>query len=357
MLLPRQQSSPALYGTTASPSASAAPSGSSASNDSKSALWKYAIVVILAILALSTVFRLVFLRRARKLHRLQQEHALGVRGQAYRGRGGFEDRRRFSNDSHDLREHDRGEDPLEPPPPAYDDQPLPQTERGVFPPPSQPVLSHPRTLEPRPSFVSRFSSRFKRSPSATSSILPVPSTTPGLVEPSMSTTTQPNFDRVILETTRQRNTAEILANENQTNQWRGQIAIRRALSDAGLLVGRPRATSRSQDSTQVAVVTAHEVERREREERRRLRRERRERRRRQRDLEEGVGLPVYSKNKAEGEEVLQVGEGLKEDASDSEDDSDPEEEHTTIEPPVTNPPSTSAPRNPTESSLASHPLA
>ena len=52
-----------------------------------------------------------------------------------------------------------------------------------------------------------------------------------------------------------------------------------------------------------------------------MRRERRrERRRRERERDEGLGLPVYSKKKAEGEEVLQVAEGVKEDETDSEDD-------------------------------------
>ncbi|GAA5849649.1 hypothetical protein JCM5353_006036 [Sporobolomyces roseus] len=334
MLYPRQ----ALYGTTAgassaissSISASTQNQGSSASDDkdSRSALWKYAIVVILAILALSTLFRLMFLRRARRMRQMQQE-ALGLRVAGRRGGtqwGGLqqqsEDRRRFSTDTVDLQERGYSGAPLEstePPPPAYDD------DRPTLAPLSSSIQPPPPVVQHRPSFLSRFSSRFKRTPSETST--PQTNLAPALG--GGGTTNQPPrvdpnedyFGISMRQASSTEATAQVLAEENQTNQRRGVTAIQRALSDAGLLVGRSRGLSRSESNGPRDIVNAAEAAQREREERRRVRRERRrERRRRERERDEGLGLPVYSKKKAEGEEVLQVAEGIKEDETDSEDD-------------------------------------
>ncbi|GAA5839603.1 hypothetical protein JCM3766R1_000915 [Sporobolomyces carnicolor] len=338
MLLPRQQESPALYGSTASassrttgPTSLSASSSSSSdnSNEARNALWKYAIVVILAILALSTVFRLLFIRRAR---RLQRENNLGLRHHShFRGGGGRsgahgEDRRRFSTDSLDVQER-----ALEPPPPAYEESGAPaanSTTNDPFPPPAQPLPVAP--VEARPSFISRLFSRFKRAPSTTSTP-PATAASPPANEDffalSMQQATSP----------RQAATARILAEENQSNQRRGHVAIRRALSDAGLLTGvftangRNRASSRSDGGAPTShrgvTIEAAEQAQREREERRRARRERRrERRRRERERDEGLGLPVYSKKKAEGEEVLQVADGIKEDETDSDEGEEEEDD-------------------------------
>ncbi|GAA6017340.1 hypothetical protein JCM11491_000638 [Sporobolomyces phaffii] len=305
MLLPRQQETPALYGSTLAPIAT--PSSHAASNsnsnsdsdstDARNALWKYAIVVILAILALSTVFRLLFLRRARRMHRFHQTHQLGVA--RHRGPSGAAAAHDDpgDRDSLDLDDDERRRRDREPPPPAYDDD----VEHAAFPPRAPPPLA---PVEPRPSFLSRFSSRFKQAPSA--------------VPPSATTSRQTASGTRDVGSAA---TAEVLAEENRLHRWRGDVAIRRALSDAGLVVvGRGRAGSRSSSAANERA--AVELAQRERDERRRERRERRreQRRRRREREEEGLGLPVYSKTKAKGEQVLQVADGIEDDDTDSEAD-------------------------------------
>jgi len=255
------------------------------------------------------------------MRRAQQE-ALGLRVAGRRGTtqwGGLqsEDRRRFSTDTVDLQERGYSGAPLEstePPPPAYDDD-RPTTL-------APPILQvPPPAVQHRPSFLSRFSSRFKRTPSELPT--PQPSSNPasGAAPPRNPDPNEDYFGISMRQASSPEATAQVLAEENQTNRRRGATAIQRALSDAGLLVGRSRGLSRSESNRPRDVVNAAEEAQRERDERRRVRRERRrERRRRERERDEGLGLPVYSKKKAEGEEVLQVAEGIKEDETDSEDD-------------------------------------
>jgi hypothetical protein len=136
--------------------------------------------------------------------------------------------------------------------------------------------------------------------------------------------------------------------------------VRRALENAGLIFRPPRSRSAMTGEMDVLNAVIPEFETEEMRSRRQ-RRERRERRRMRRlDEEEGAGLPTYSKDKAEGEEILETAEGGLPNAGDDVDSDDSDDEdlgaipyelHPPAHPPhpITDsfPPSTTVPPPPT----------
>ncbi|KAM0749341.1 hypothetical protein T439DRAFT_381703 [Meredithblackwellia eburnea MCA 4105] len=112
---------------------------------------------------------------------------------------------------------------------------------------------------------------------------------------------------------------EALANmsaEERERRIRQNDDIRRALQEAGLLLGPP-ASARREGRDALTPEEEEELRRRRQE-----RRERRERRRqRRREEEEGAGLPAYTKEKGEGEKILES-TGRDQDDEDSDLDED-----------------------------------
>ncbi|GAA5893849.1 hypothetical protein JCM5296_004618 [Sporobolomyces johnsonii] len=329
-LLPRQQqqqptaTAPDLFGSTSpasstSSSGPASPSSSSSSdggsNTDNSYVWKYAIIAILAILAVSAIGRLVFVQRLRRRRQLLLFPAIDGRRRQRNS-----DRRRFSTSTVDLEE--RGSPDESPAPPAYEENP----STGALP--LAPAAPDPR---PSTSLFSRISARLHRSsPSSTTTRAPVAPRRSRPLPPDLDLDTD-WFGLSMRQSSDVPQSSHALARlraeqaaERETSAARQTEAIRRALLDAGLLVGPPpRSLSLSMLGSSsreggAQEVSAREREREERDDRRRRRRERRRREREQRD--EGLGLPVYSKTKREGEEVLQVAEGVKEDELSDEDD-------------------------------------
>ncbi|GAA5877489.1 hypothetical protein JCM1840_003867 [Sporobolomyces johnsonii] len=321
-LLPRQQqqqptaTAPDLFGSTSpasstSSSGPASPSSSSTSDDGSntdnSYLWKYAIIAILAILAVSAIGRLVFVQRLRRRRQLQLFPAIDGRRRRRNS-----DRRRFSTSTVDLEE--RGSPDESPAPPAYEENP----STGALPLAPAAPDSRPST-----SLFSRISARLHRSsPSSTTTRAPVAPRRSRPLPPDLDLDTD-WFGLSMRQSSDVPQSSHALARlraeqaaERETSAARQTEAIRRALHDAGLLVGPPPRSLLREGGAQE--VGAREREREERDDRRRRRRERRRREREQRD--EGLGLPVYSKTKREGEEVLQVAEGVKEDELSDEDD-------------------------------------
>ncbi|GAA5921941.1 hypothetical protein JCM1841_005006 [Sporobolomyces salmonicolor] len=336
MLLPRQQqptstpTAPDLFGSTSGPSSStsssvpssSSPSSSSggSSNNGSSYLWKYAIVAILAILVVSAIGRLVFVQRLRRRRQLALFPATPTLGQRRRRNS---DRRRFSTSTVDLEERGSPAERVDSPaPPAYEEN----LSTGALPLAPAALASHSS-----PSRFSRLSSWLRRSRSPPSN--PGPTRTPAA--PRRSRPLPPDLD---LDTDwfglSMRQSADVpqsphalarlraeQAAERETSAARQTEAIRRALLDAGLLRGLPpRSLSLSMlgSGAREGGAREREVEREERDDTRRRRRERRRRAREERD--EGLGLPVYSKTKGEGEKVLQVAEGVKEDELSDEED-------------------------------------
>ncbi|BGP17869.1 hypothetical protein JCM10213_008334 [Rhodosporidiobolus nylandii] len=291
---------------------SSADSGDS-SGDNKSRLWKYAIVIILAVLAIFLLIRVLFVYRIRRQRlllftqtqneaaRRRQERADQVRREnAYAG----------SEESLPMGEA---------PPPAYaETAPSPSLPR----PSEQPHEQHGTSRFP---LLSRL---FRRSPSSPSG------SAIGMRHLPLSASSSP------LHSSRSRLGNAATGGFSSINELRAAAAassasprspsspgggrrtsleaasIQRALSDAGLLVIPPSLALRNSSAPPSRRDSAVETEdeflsrrRREREERRERRRERR-RQRRERE-EEGYGLPTYAKKAGEGEETLQRGEGWK----------------------------------------------
>ncbi|GAA6035625.1 hypothetical protein JCM8097_004934 [Rhodosporidiobolus ruineniae] len=287
----------------------------------KPEVWRYAIVVIIAVLGLFLLVRLAFVYRLRKHHRQlylarQQELAnQRARRRSRDPRSGANWSRNNSVDTFDLGTPDgggAGRGAGEAPPPAYEEAAVPAAA-GVARGEEAPHSS-------RPSLFSRLfsSSRPSASPAPPSSydlrVFPPSSSSP----PTGSTSPSPTSRG----STRPHSTSFAEAE-----------AVRRALADAGLLVIPPSLALRHSalnPSSALVSATAEADEdtlrrRRQREERREQRRQRRrDRREREREEQEGAGLPTYSKRKAEGEEVLQRGEGWKD--SDEDTDSGSEDE-------------------------------
>ncbi|GAA5990306.1 hypothetical protein JCM11641_006392 [Rhodosporidiobolus odoratus] len=288
--------------------------------DTKSQLWKYAIFVILAVLALFLLIRLAFIYRLRRqgllLFQQAQNEAHATRHERteqVRAEREERTRQRRRRDSLDTLDDEVTA------PPAYDDfdPPPPPT------PPSGPQEQVPPRAPPRFPLLSRL---FHRSATASSSSSPI-----GLHFLNGSSTSRAPRLNPPLSPNRNSRLGGTRRTSTETE------AIRRALNDAGLLVIPPslalrnsstshapspspasvpgQPPTRRREETEEEFLSRRRQEREERRARRRVRR--RERRERE---EEGFGLPTYSKKTAEGEETLQRGEGWKEEDERSSDE-------------------------------------
>ncbi|GAA6020004.1 hypothetical protein JCM10207_006756 [Rhodosporidiobolus poonsookiae] len=343
-LLRRQASSTSDLANTAAtrflPSATNSSNSGEDDGDTKAALWKYAIVVIIAVLGLFLLVRLTFIYRLRKQREAlwrAHEQARINRQRGRPGAAGFGPSWSRNNSTETLEWDGHGSGGAvygrgasagrgagstdEPPPPAYEDALNPPPPLGA--PSSSSAPTPPTQPTSRPSFLSRLLSRSSHTsdPSISMRTLSPPATaSPSSAPPTRSRDTNTN------------RTSRRASVEAET--------IRRALADAGLLVAPPSLALRSPTSSSsggglspsplaglgldALDPDAAARRRREREERRERRRQRR-RERRERE-EEGFGLPTYSKKTTEGEETLQRGEGWKTDESEDDGASDASDE-------------------------------
>ncbi|BGP33573.1 hypothetical protein JCM10296v2_005377 [Rhodotorula toruloides] len=332
-LAPRQAATPTTAssssqantdGTRFIPSQTGSPDNGNQSSGTTFDIWKYIVVIVLACFALTVFIRLCLVQRLRRNRLLAFQVAEDRRHAERRARRQRErDLRRVESRGSSVGDsvYEREVEDEEVPPPAYDQtvQPAPPPATASTPP-----------AQARPTPFSRLSSLFKRQPPAPSPTLSTPAVPlQPLPPPSSSTAPPPSSSNpnhapspsTLAQVTELRRNLRAFAGSGMGR--RGSTAGEGGLGER---VGGASPAVLASAATALALSRPDDDERRRAERRAR----RRERRRREREREEGLGLPVYSKEVGEGEEVLQRAEGAKLDSegesSGSEEESEEEGE-------------------------------